>query len=146
MVGVPVPRADFVMSAGGIVLRGEDVLLVRVSDVKGRAVWTFPKGRLNEGETSADAAVREVEEETGWRCRIDGELTTSDYWFQRDGRRIRKTVQWFRMSSLEEVGVPDGEVDEVCWLAISDAGDRLTYPSDRNLLQSALQQRATGAT
>jgi ADP-ribose pyrophosphatase YjhB (NUDIX family) len=68
------PRADFVVSAGGIVLRDQDVLLIRVSDVKGRAVWTFPKGRLNDGETSPNAAVREVEEETGWRCRIDGEL------------------------------------------------------------------------
>ena len=140
------PRAEFVVSAGGIVLRDHDALLIRVSDVKGRAVWTFPKGRLNDGETGPDAAVREVEEETGWRCRIDGELASSDYWFQREGRRIKKTVYWFRMSPLQEIGIPDGEVDEVLWLAVSDAVERLTYPSDRDLLQSALQQRSSGAT
>ncbi|MET0516593.1 MAG: NUDIX hydrolase [Nitrospiraceae bacterium] len=138
------PRADFVVSAGGIVLRDQDVLLIRVSDVKGRAVWTFPKGRLNDGETSPNAAVREVEEETGWRCRIDGELASSDYWFQREGRRIRKTVRWFRMRPIQEIRVPDGEVDEVLWLTVSDAMERLTYPSDRGLLQSALSQRSTG--
>ena len=138
------PRADFVVSAGGIVLREQDVLLIRVSDVKGRAVWTFPKGRLNDRETSPDAAVREVEEETGWRCRIDGELASSDYWFQREGRRIRKTVRWFRMRPIQEIGVPDGEVDEVLWLAVADAMERLTYPSDRDLLQSALHQRSSG--
>ena len=139
------PRADFVVSAGGIVLREHDVLLIRVSDVKGRAVWTFPKGRLNDRETSPDAAVREVEEETGWRCRIDGELASSDYWFQREGRRIRKTVRWFRMRPIQEIGVPDGEVDEVLWLAVADAMERLTYSSDRDLLQSALHQRSSGA-
>jgi len=138
------PRADFVVSAGCIVLRDQDVLLIRVSDVKGRAVWTFPKGRLNDGETSPNAAVREVEEETGWRCRIDGELASSDYWFQREGRRIRKTVRWFRMRPIQEIRVPDGEVDEVLWLTVSDAMERLTYPSDRGLLQSALSQRSTG--
>lgn len=138
------PRADFVVSAGGIVLRDHDVLLIRVSDVKGRAVWTFPKGRLNDGETSPDAAVREVQEETGWRCQIDGELGSSDYWFQREGRRIRKTVRWFRMRPIQEIGVPDGEVDEVLWLAVSDAMERLTYTSDRDLLQSALHQRSSG--
>lgn len=134
------PRADFVVSAGGIVLRDHDVLLVRVSDVKGREVWTFPKGRLNDGETNPDAAVREVEEETGWRCRIDGELASSDYWFQREGRRIRKTVHWFRMSPLQKTGIPDGEVDEVLWMVARDALARLTYSSDRELLHSALRQ------
>ena len=45
--------------------RQQDVLLIRVSDIKGRPVWSFPKGRLDAGETPAQAAVREVLEETG---------------------------------------------------------------------------------
>ena len=53
--------------------RQQDVLLIRVSDIKGRPVWSFPKGRLDAGETPAQAALREVLEETGWCCRIEAD-------------------------------------------------------------------------
>ncbi|MCS6316942.1 MAG: NUDIX hydrolase [Nitrospira sp.] len=137
------PEAGLVRSAGGVVLRQQTVLLIRVSDIKGRPVWSFPKGRLDAGETPAQAAVREVLEETGWWCRIEADLPTTDYWFQRAGRRFRKTVVWFHMSALEESGVPDGEVDEVQWVSREDALERLTYPSDVALLSQALSQRAS---
>ena len=130
-----------VISAGGIVLREQTVLIVGVKDGKGRTVWTFPKGRLNEGERSSDAALREVEEETGWRCRITGRLAESHYWFHRDGRRVKKTVQWFSMSPLSETGAPDGEVDEIRWVRIPDALIQLNYASDRELLHRAVRQR-----
>lgn len=126
----------FEYSAGGVVLRDGIVLLIRTRDLKGRTVWTFPKGKLNVGETSQQAAVREVEEETGWRCRIDGELPKSVYWFQRAGQRVKKTVRWFRMTPIELVGGTDGEVDEVAWVPIPEALRRLRYPSDRALLRS----------
>ena len=129
-----------VRSAGGVVLRRQEVLLIRVSDIKGRPVWSFPKGRLDAGETPAQAAVREVLEETGWACRIEGDLSTSEYWFQREGRRFRKTVVWFKMSPLEQAGVPDGEVEEVQWVAREEALGRLTYQSDVALLSQALSQ------
>ena len=111
-----VAEFDVVTSAGGVVIRDTEVLLVRTSDVKGRPIWSFPKGRLDHGETPAQAAVREVEEETGWRCHNDRELTPTEYWYQREGRRIRITVVWFRMSPLERAGAPDGEVEEVRWI------------------------------
>lgn len=130
--------AHMVVSAGGVVVRAAEVLLVRVSDAKGRPVWCFPKGRLDDGETAAQAAVREVEEETGWRCRIDKPLASTEYWFQREGRRIRKTVVWFGMSPIEQAGVPDGEVEEVLWVSLDMARDRLTYASDLALLNQAL--------
>jgi 8-oxo-dGTP pyrophosphatase MutT (NUDIX family) len=116
------------------------VLLIRVSDIKGRPVWSFPKGRLDAGETPAQAALREVLEETGWCCRIEADLSTTEYWFQREGRRFRKTVVWFKMSALEEAGVPDGEVEEVQWVDREVALGRLTYPSDVALLSQALSQ------
>lgn len=123
------PEAGLVRSAGGVVLRQQNVLLIRVSDIKGRPVWSFPKGRLDAGETPAQAAVREVLEETGWWCRIEADLSTTEYWFQRQGRRFRKTVVWFHMSALEESGVPDGEVDEVQWVSREDALERLDRKS-----------------
>ncbi|CBK42789.1 NUDIX hydrolase-family protein [Nitrospira defluvii] len=134
------PEAGLVRSAGGVVFRQRDVLLIRVSDIKGRPVWSFPKGRLDAGETPAQAALREVLEETGWCCRIEADLSTTEYWFQREGRRFRKTVVWFKMSALEEAGVPDGEVEEVQWVDREVALGRLTYPSDVALLSQALSQ------
>lgn len=128
-----------VRSAGGVVLRQQEVLLIRVSDIKGRPVWSFPKGRLDAGETPAQAAVREVREETGWSCRIDADLSTTEYWFQREGRRFRKTVVWFKMVPLELTGVPDGEVEEVQWVEQTEALRRLTYASDAALLSHALE-------
>jgi 8-oxo-dGTP pyrophosphatase MutT (NUDIX family) len=132
------PEGGLVRSAGGVVLRQQDVLLIRVSEIKGRPVWSFPKGRLDAGETPAQAALREVMEETGWYCRIDADLSTTEYWFQREGRRFRKTVVWFKMSPLELSGVPDGEVEEVQWVDLDEAPRRLTYPSDVALLSQAL--------
>lgn len=137
------PEAGWVRSAGGVVLRQQEVLLIRVSDIKGRPVWSFPKGRLDAGETPAQAAVREVMEETGWCCRIEAELSTTEYWFQREGRRFRKTVVWFKMTPLERAGVPDGEVEEVEWVEREVALRRLTYPSDVALLSQAFTQEAS---
>ena len=57
-------------SAGGLVRRGGKVLMVKVCNLKGEEVWTFPKGHVEKGETPMEAALREVEEETGWRCRL----------------------------------------------------------------------------
>jgi ADP-ribose pyrophosphatase YjhB (NUDIX family) len=110
------PLSDF--SAGGVVCHEGKVLLI-----------------LDGAESSSQAAIREVEEETGWRCRIEGELPCSEYRFQRKGRLVRKTVQWFSMTVIEKVGTPDSEVDEVAWLSPTEALNRLTYDSDRGLLQ-----------
>jgi 8-oxo-dGTP pyrophosphatase MutT (NUDIX family) len=122
-------------SAGGLVLDAEGrVLLIRARDLRDRPVWTLPKGTLAPGETSADAAMREVREETGYRCEVVRELESVTYWFQRRGRRIKKTVQWFLMRPLAKVGEHDHEVDEVAWVAPDEALVRLRYDSDRRLL------------
>ncbi len=127
----------FEFSAGGVVLRDGEVLMIQARSLRGDPVWTFPKGRLNPSEKSPDAAVREVEEETGYRCRIESELPRSEYWFQRGGLRVKKTVRWFRMAVVEQTGSPDAEVEQAIWLPISEALPRLTYPSDRTLLRKA---------
>ncbi len=136
------PEAGLVRSAGGVVFRQQDVLLIRVSDIKGRPVWSFPKGRLDAGETPGAGGPRCVRcwKKPAWCCRIEADLSTTEYWFQREGRRFRKTVVWFKMSALEEAGVPDGEVEEVQWVDREVALGRLTYPSDVALLSQALSQ------
>lgn len=130
-------RPVFEYSAGGVVLRDGQVLMIQARDLKGRKVWTFPKGKLNPSEKSPDAAVREVKEETGYRCRIESELPRAQYWFQREGRRVKKRVRWFRMRVLEKTGGPDAEVEQVVWLPVAEALFRLTYSSDRALLRKA---------
>src|SRR5262249_46602365 len=82
---------------------------------------TLPKGALAPGEQSADAALREVREETGYLCEIARELEPVTYWFQRNGRRVKKTVQWFLMRPIEKVGEHDHEVDEVAWASPAEA-------------------------
>jgi 8-oxo-dGTP pyrophosphatase MutT (NUDIX family) len=131
------PRLQF--SAGGLVVdeRG-NVLLIRARDLRNQPVWTLPKGALMPGESSTDAAVREVREETGYRCEVVRELDSVTYWFQRDGQRIRKNVRWYLMRPLEKVGEHDHEVDEVMWADRAEADARLRYDSDRRLIAAAL--------
>jgi len=120
-------------AAGGVVWRRGSkgslkVLLVhrdRYDD------WSFPKGKLDDGETHHHAALREVEEETGLRCRIGVELLEARY-ADRKGRP--KRVRYWSMAPIEGGFTPNDEVDLVCWLAIDEAMDLLTYPHDRHVL------------
>ena len=130
------PRPLLEFSAGGVVIddRGQ-FLLIRARDLRNRPVWTLPKGTLAAGETSQQAALREVQEETGYRCEVVRELEAVTYWFQRAGQRIKKTVHWYLMRPLEKVGDHDHEVDEVAWTDRDDALRRLRYDSDRRLLE-----------
>jgi len=75
-----------------------------------------------------------VREETGWRCELVRALDPVTYWFQHDGRRVKKTVSWFLMRPVEKVGEHDHEVDEVAWATKEDALARVRYDSDRRLI------------
>ena len=132
----------FEYSAGGVVLNDGNVLLIRTHDLRGRTVWAFPKGKLDKGETARQAAVREVEEETGWRCRIECELPRSEYWYQREGQRVKKAVRWYRMAPIGKTGEMDGEVDEAAWVPIGEALGRLTHKSDQETLKRVTQAGA----
>ena len=130
---MPGPQLEF--SAGGVVLDEQGrILIIRTRNLRNRPVWTLPKGTLAPGETSADAALREVREETGYECQLLHELEAVTYWFQRGGQRVKKTVRWFLMRPLAKVGEHDHEVDEVMWADRDAALQRLRYDSDRRLL------------
>lgn len=130
---MPGPELQF--SAGGLVVDEQGrVLLIRTRDLRSRPVWTLPKGTLAAGETSAEAALREVREETGYQCEVIRELEPVTYWFQRGGHRVKKTVEWFLMRPVAKVGEHDHEVDEVMWASRAEALQRVRYDSDRRLL------------
>ena len=122
-----------VEAAGGVVVRdgdaGTEVCIVhrpRYDD------WTFPKGKLDPGETFENAALREVEEETGLRCTLEPELPSTHY---RDSKDREKIVRYWRMEVDEDPGfVPNDEVDELRWLPMDEARKLLTYDRDGGLL------------
>ena len=122
-------------SAGGLVVREGKVLLIKVENLEGRILWTLPKGHLEAGEGSRQAALREVEEETGWACRIRERLSTARYHFLRHGREVSKQVRWYLMAPVKKVGSRDGEeIMAVRWVALAGAVKILRYRSDLELL------------
>ena len=119
-----------VNAAGGVVVRDGLICVVhrpRYDD------WTLPKGKLDAGESFEDAALREVWEETGLRCRLARELAPVRYTVK--GRP--KLVRYWVMEVVEDGGFePDDEVDEVRWVDVGAAQDLLTYEHDRELVGS----------
>src|SRR5262245_45071406 len=125
------PKTVFEFSAGGVVRRNSEILIVRTKDLKGNSVFTLPKGLVERDETSELAALREVREETGYRCQIVDELPRSEYFYRRGDHLVRKTVRWFLMEPIVKEGDHDHEIDEVHWFSIDEALERLSYDSDR---------------
>jgi 8-oxo-dGTP diphosphatase len=118
-----------VKAAGGVVVRDGQVLLVHRPDYDD---WSLPKGKLDPGESFEDAALREVEEETGLRCRLVRELPEVRY---RDRRGRPKVVRYWEMDTLSESPFePNDEVDELRWLDVGDALVLLTYERDRDVV------------
>ena len=93
--------------------------------------WTFPKGKLEPGESFEDAARREVLEESGWHCEVGRQLEPSRY---TDGEGREKIVRWWEMwARRRERWQPGEEVDDVLWVPLSEVDSLLTYESDRTL-------------
>ena len=120
--------SDRVDAAGGVVERDGRVLLVhrpRYDD------WTFPKGKLDPGESFEDAALREVEEETGVRCTLGRELPSIRY--EANGRP--KLVRYWVMAPGADLGfAPNDETDDLRWVTPDEARALLTYDRDRDVL------------
>ncbi|WP_456444823.1 NUDIX hydrolase [Oceanithermus sp.] len=129
-------RVVYEHSAGGVLLDDAGrVLLIRATNLRGEPVWTLPKGLIEPGERPEDAALREVREETGYAAEIVRPLEPSTYWFVRDGRKVKKRVDWFLMRPRGKVGEHDREVEAVAWVPLVEAAERLTYRSDRALMR-----------
>ena len=121
---------DEIRAAGGVVVRDGRVAVVhrpRYDD------WSLPKGKLDPGESFEEAALREIEEETGLRCRLEEELEPAHYL----SRGLPKIVRWWRMTVVEDLGIdPDEEVDELRWLTPGEAVALLSYGHDKQLVRA----------
>ena len=127
-----------VEAAGGVVVRDGEVLVVHRPEYDD---WTLPKGKLDPGETFEQAALREVEEETGFRCELGDELPSTSY---ADKKGRDKLVRYWRMTPVSGEFAANDEVDEVRWLAPGEAAQLLTFDRDAEVL-AALSGSEPGA-
>ena len=125
-----------VQAGGGLVYRkrkgGVEVLVVHRPSYDD---WSFPKGKQNPGEKLKETALREVEEETGYRCRLKGQVGQVRYSV---GRNQVKEASYWAMKVKSGGFRPNDEVDEIRWVDPDGARELLTWPSDVNLLESFL--------
>jgi 8-oxo-dGTP diphosphatase len=125
-----------VKAAGGVVRRrGPSGAEVAVVHRPHRDDWSLPKGKLDPGEGWEQAALREVREEIGLRCRLGRELPPVAY---KDQKGRAKVVRYWMMEPEEGEFAPNDEVDELRWLTPAAAAELLSYPHDRDLVRSVL--------
>jgi 8-oxo-dGTP diphosphatase len=125
-----------VRAAGGVLLRaaGEGVEVAVIHRPKYED-WSLPKGKLDAGEGFEQAALREVEEETGMRAEPSIELSSVSY---RDRKGRTKLVRYWLMRPLEGEFAPGSEVDELRWLDPDAATEQLSYQHDADLVREAV--------
>jgi len=132
-------------SAGGVVLRQMErrpfVAVVRVRD----QILALPKGHPFGDETPAEAAQREVREETGLDAELVEKLGDVTYWYVRGGQRVRKVVAFFLFRYLSgNLEDHDHEVEEALWIPLDDAPERLAYKGERDMAVAALSRADEG--
>jgi 8-oxo-dGTP pyrophosphatase MutT (NUDIX family) len=97
--------------------------------------WSLPKGKVDEGESDQEAALREVEEETGVRCTLGPEVGVVRY---RDAKGRSKQVRYWLMEPVESGRPaqfrPNHEIDDLRWCPAAEAGKLLSYGHDRRLI------------
>jgi len=123
--------SEIVKAAGGVVVRDGQVAVVHRPKYDD---WSLPKGKLDPGERFEEAALREVQEEIGLRCRLGEELPMVSY---HDAKGRPKVVRYWRMEPLEGDFTPNDEVDEMRWLPPDEATAVLSYPRDREVVRAA---------
>lgn len=141
----------FEFSAGGIVYKKlNNKVQVLVAQHSQHHGWVFPKGIIGDHpaagsgqgkkETKEQAALREVEEETGIKGKIVKEFEPVAYWFVFNGEKIKKTVYYFLMEYVSgDTKNHDFEMENVEWIPLDEVLNRLTYPSDKKVWQQAIK-------
>src|SRR5687768_4931958 len=127
-------------SGGAVVAIRNGAPHVALIATRRKTRWGLPKGAVSQGETSEQAALREVLEETGIEAEIVKPLDTIEYYFRAGDTLIRKRVDFYLMRYVAGELTPQlSEVDDVEWVELSEAIRRASFESERKLLENALQ-------
>jgi 8-oxo-dGTP pyrophosphatase MutT (NUDIX family) len=126
--------ADPVLQAGGIAFRGQgrDLSILLVTSKKQQGFWILPKGHVERGETTAQAGVRETQEEAG----VSGDLlgpVGAPLEYDWNGKRYQ--VQYFLIRATAEAPATDGRT--IAWLPFDEALQRVSFEDTRRLLREA---------
>jgi 8-oxo-dGTP diphosphatase len=136
-----------IFAAGAVCWRevGKDLMVAIIH--RGRYQdWSFPKGKVDSGETLAEAAVREIKEETGLKVKLGVPLSTVSYPIDKGKTKVvhywaaKVTDKALASSKFK----PDEEVSEVVWVKADQAFEKLSYKHDRELLQEVIDLRKNG--
>ena len=139
-------------SAGGIAVRVEDgvafAACIGRRNRAGRLEWCLPKGHIEGEETPAEAAIREVAEETGITAEIIQPIGIIDYWFTGDDRRVHKVVHHYLLEAkggyITAENDPDREAETAEWIPVAELESRLAFPNERKMARAAAELLAIG--
>ena len=128
-----------VKAAGGIVEKeGKFLLIYR------RKVWDFPKGKLDKGETIENCAVREVEEETGVKVKLDKKIEAVWHTYIDRKKYILKKTYWYAMHCVNDKKMAPQKAEgikKVEWMSIDEVRKALhdSYKSIRYVMQEYMK-------
>lgn len=143
-------RTRTAVSAGGVIVTGDGSVVVTARrSFKGQLQWGFPKGTVEEGESTEEAAAREAREETGLEVEVLEPLKTIDYWYVEPAgqggvpTRVHKYVHYFLMQRVGgDPTAHDRETEEVVFLDPQSALDRISFKSEKALLKDLVDETA----
>lgn len=135
--------AEREFSSGGIIMKWENEALktLLIRDSYGR--WTWPKGKINKGEDSKDAAVREIGEEVGLKnIELIDKIGETQYFYRLKGKLIFKTVYLylFEFKGSEELKVLHEEIQDAAWFMTQEALQKVEYKGAKDLLRQGIQK------
>lgn len=131
------------VSAGGVVFRGSgDSARIAIIRTIPENRWQLPKGLIDQGETTEQAAIREVREESGLDAELLCPIDTIQYWFVAgytgERRKYHKSVHFFLMRFKDgNVSQHDHEVSEARWVTFDEALRMLDFPNERDIVAKA---------